>query len=89
MIKLHIFHTGSVKVDQSIPLHEGNPLAVTGLFRGKEKKRVLPVSCYLIEHPKGRILIDTGWDTKFAHERPKEWFGMVRYGRQDQCANHR
>ena len=77
MIKLHIFHTGSVKVDQSIPLHERNPLAVTGLFRGKEKKRVLPVSCYLIEHPRGRILIDTGWDTKFAHERPKEWFGMV------------
>lgn len=77
MIKVHIFHTGSVKVDQAIPLHEKNPLAVTGLFRGEEKKRILPVSCYLIEHPKGNILIDTGWDTKFASERPKEWFGMV------------
>ncbi len=21
----------------------------------------LPVSCYLVEHPKGRILVDTGW----------------------------
>lgn len=77
MIKVHVFHTGSVKVDQAIPLHEKNPLAVTGFLRGKTKKRILPVSCYLIEHPKGKILIDTGWDTKFAKERPKEWFGLV------------
>lgn len=77
MIKVHVFHTGSVKVDQAIPLHESNPLAVTGLFRGEKKKRILPVSCYLIEHPKGTILIDTGWDTKFATERPKEMFGLV------------
>lgn len=77
MIRLHVFHTGSVRVDRAIPLHERNPLAVTGLFRGKKKKRLLPVSCYLIEHPKGNILIDTGWDTRFAHERPKEWFGIV------------
>lgn len=77
MIKLHVFHTGKVKVDQAIPLHEKNPLAVTGLFRGKDKKRILPVSCYLIEHPRGNILIDTGWDTRFSYERPKEWFGLV------------
>lgn len=76
-IILHIFHTGKVKVDQAIPLHERNPLAVTGLFRSKEKKMLLPVSAYLIEHPKGKILIDTGWDTKYATERPKQLFGMV------------
>lgn len=70
MIKLHIFHTGSVTVDRAIPYHESNPLAVTGLFRGKGKKLTLPVSCYLIEHPAGKILIDAGWDTKYADERP-------------------
>lgn len=36
---------------------EKNPLAVTGFLRGKTKKRILPVSCYLIEHPKGKYLI--------------------------------
>lgn len=77
MIRVHIFHTGLVKVDQAIPLHEKNPLAVTGLFRSKKKQRILPVSCYLIEHPKGNILIDTGWDTKYATKRPREWFGLV------------
>ena len=76
-IKLYIFHTGKVRVDRAIPLHERNPLAVTGLFRGKEKQMILPVSAYLIVHPKGNVLIDTGWDTKYAHERPKQLFGLV------------
>lgn len=74
---LHIFHTGKVRVDQAIPLHERNPLAVTGLFRNRKKQMILPVSAYLIEHPKGNVLIDTGWDTKYAVERPKELLGMV------------
>lgn len=76
-IKVTIFHTGKVRVDRAIPLHERNPLAVTGLFRGMTKKMVLPVSAYLINHPKGKVLIDTGWDTKYATERPKQLFGMV------------
>ena len=76
-LKLYIFHTGKVRVDQAIPLHENNPLAVTGLFRSKKKKMILPVSAYLIVHPKGNILIDTGWDTKYAYERPKQLLGIV------------
>ncbi|MCD7956817.1 MAG: N-acyl homoserine lactonase family protein [Lachnospiraceae bacterium] len=77
MIRIHIFHTGSVIVDRAIPYKEKNPLAVTGLFRNADKKLTLPVSCYLIEHPKGRILIDSGWDTKYAHEQPHRFFGLL------------
>ena len=77
MIKVHIFHTGSVRVDQAIPYKEKNPLAVTGLFRGEEKKVILPVSCYLIEHPKGKILIDTGWDSKYVYEKPHRFGGLL------------
>ena len=76
-IKLYIFHTGKVRVDRAIPLHERNPLAVTGLFRSKAKQMILPVSAYLIMHPKGNVLIDTGWDTKYARERPKQLLGLV------------
>lgn len=76
-IKIYIFHTGQVRVDRAIPLHERNPLAVTGLFRSRKKQMVLPVSAYLIVHPKGDILIDAGWDTKYAHEQPKQLMGMV------------
>lgn len=76
-IKVHIFHTGLVNVDRAIPLHENNPLAVTGFFRSKDKRMTLPVSVYLIEHPKGNILIDTGWHSKYASERPHRFFGLL------------
>lgn len=76
-MKLHIFHTGSVKVDRAIPYKEKNPLAVTGAFRGEDKKVILPVSCYLIEHPEGKLLIDTGWDSKYVQERPHRFFWLT------------
>ncbi|MDD5969707.1 MAG: hypothetical protein PUC17_09595 [Anaerostipes sp.] len=40
MIKIHIFHTGSVIVDRAIPYKQKNPLAVTGVLRGKDIIRV-------------------------------------------------
>ena len=64
-------------MDDAVPHGSKNPLAVTGLFRGKDKKRILPVSCYLIEHPNGRVLIDTGWDSKYVTERPHRFFGLL------------
>lgn len=35
---------GGVLVDRAIPFKERNPLAVTGFFRGEDKKPTLPVS---------------------------------------------
>lgn len=62
-IKIHVLHTGLVKVDKALPFHGQyrNPLAFTGLFRSARNQITLPVSSYLIEHPKGLLLIDTGW----------------------------
>ena len=77
MIKIHIFHTGCVQIDQAIPHREKNPLAVTGFLRGEKKKITLPVSCYLIEHPKGKVLIDTGWDSKYVSERPNVFLNSI------------
>ena len=42
MIKIHIFHTGKVKVDVAIPYKERNPLAAAGFFRGEDKKLNCP-----------------------------------------------
>lgn len=77
MIKVHVFHTGSVIVDKAIPYKERNPLAVTGFLRGEKNKITLPVSCYLIEHPKGKILIDSGWHSKYIEEKPHRFFGLL------------
>lgn len=64
-IKVHVLHTGKVIVDEALPFGYKNnpPLAWTGMFRSKKHQVKLPVSVYLIEHPKGLILIDTGWHT--------------------------
>ena len=40
-----------------------NPIAYTGLFRSPKRRIWLPVKAFLIEHPKGSILVDTGWDS--------------------------
>lgn len=38
-----------------------NPIAYTGIGRSSKHRICLPVYVYLIEHPKGKIIIDTGW----------------------------
>ena len=62
-IKIHVFHTGEVCVapDLSFGGDNSNEIKASGVF-GKRKDRLwLPVSAYLIEHPKGKFLVDTGW----------------------------
>lgn len=76
-MKVHIFHTGAVKVDRAVPLKEKNRLAVTGLFRGEKKKVTLPVSSYLIEHEGKKILLDAGWHRKYIQEKAKGYLGML------------
>lgn len=63
-IKIYVLRTGLVKVDKALPFHGlyRNPLAFTGLLRSEKNQVTLPVSSYLIEHPKGLVLIDTGWN---------------------------
>ena len=62
-IKIHVFHTGEVCVAPDLPFGGDNCNAVkaSGVFGNKENRLWLPVSAYLIEHPKGKFLVDAGW----------------------------
>ncbi|AME09962.1 hypothetical protein AXE85_07305 [Gemella sp. oral taxon 928] len=62
-IKIHILHIGRVIVDEALSFYKKgeNKIAWTGIFRSKKQQISILVSIYLIEHPKGLILIDTGW----------------------------
>ena len=62
-IKIHVMHTGKVCVSPYLPFggENCNILKASGLIVPKSKWLWLPVSVYLIEHPKGLILVDTGW----------------------------
>lgn len=79
-IKVHVLQTGKVKVDKALPFYK-SPLGFTGLFSKKENKITLPVSTYLIEHPKGLILFDTGWSKNIRDAKQKKLsFGEISSG---------
>src|SRR5690606_28315647 len=72
-MKVHIFHTGKVYIDRALAYKEKSfhPMPYTGWLRGKKTKSWVPVSTYLIEHPKGLILVDTGWHEEIGYNQKK------------------
>ncbi len=62
-MKLHILRCGQIRVSPAAALSGGSGAADTArMLTARERERVtLPVFCYLIEHPKGLVLMDTGW----------------------------
>ena len=63
-MKITVFHTGRVRVSPYLP-YGGDDCGIfkaAGLTTPKSEWIWLPVSAYLIEHPKGTILVDTGWN---------------------------
>lgn len=76
-IKIHILHCGDVGVDPAVPFRDvsKNPIAYTGIGRSIKHRIWLPVSAYLIEHPKGLVLFDTGWhkDVRINEKKHMSW----------------
>ena len=70
MMKVHVLHTGEVRVSPYLPFggDNCNLLKASGMTTPKEDWIWLPVSVYLIEHPKGLILVDTGWHRDMSPE---------------------
>lgn len=60
-IRIHPLCCGYMQVSKTVPL--GNKVSLTNAAKQiLDKKRVtLPVYAFLIEHPDGLILVDTGW----------------------------
>lgn len=63
-MKLYVIYTGSVKTDRSF--------ATAG--RGIGEKIITPVPVFLITHPEGNVLFDTGMDINVI-EKPEETWG--------------
>ena len=62
-IRIHVLHTGDVRVSPYLPFggDKCSILKASGMTTPKSKWIWLPVCCYYIETPKGKILFDTGW----------------------------
>ncbi len=62
-MKIHVLHCGSIRVHKTVPYGNRIDLRDTArqLTAADRDRLTLPVCTYLIEHPKGLILVDTGW----------------------------
>lgn len=62
-MKIHILRCGEIRVSGTVPFGNGISLknSARQLAEPDRKRVTLPVFCYLIEHPYGLLLVDTGW----------------------------
>ncbi len=62
-MKLHVMRCGIIRVSDSVVFGGGVNLHNTAkqLLTPERARVALPVFCYLIEHPRGLLLVDTGW----------------------------
>lgn len=74
---VHVMHTGAVKVDRALPYKELDVVPPVNV-RGEEFQVWLPMSSYLIEHPKGRIVVDAGWHEE-VRTNPIEHLGAAAH----------
>lgn len=62
-MQIHVLHCGTIRVSETVPF--GNRIDLKNSARqlaAPDSRRVtLPVCTYLIEHPRGLLLVDTGW----------------------------
>ena len=69
-MKIHILHCGVIQVSKTVPYGNRVDLknTVKQLAAPDNDRVALPVSAYLIEHPNGLILVDTGWCREISPE---------------------
>lgn len=69
-IKIHVLRTGLVRVSPYLPFggDDCSIIKASGFTTPKKDWIWLPVFSYLIEHPKGLILFDTGWHREMSPE---------------------
>ena len=62
-MKIHVLHCGYIRIKKDRLDNEGRfSTGIAGAMTAPDSRRVtLPVSAYLIEHPSGLYLVDTGW----------------------------
>lgn len=79
-MKIHVLHTGKVCVSPDLPFGGENcsPLKASGVFGRKEERVWLPVSCYLVEHERGLILVDAGWHRNMSPDGAFDKAAQVR-----------
>ncbi|MEL6307083.1 MAG: N-acyl homoserine lactonase family protein [Chloroflexota bacterium] len=67
-IKIHPIQTGQVRIRPSQQIGKGHDsIRMINLLRDREWTPWLPILCWLIEHPSGYIMVDTGETAKITN----------------------
>ena len=80
-IRIHILHCGRVCVSSYLPFGGKNcsKIKAAGMTTRKKDRLWLPVSAYLIECSKGKILVDTGWSREMSPEGVYDRNAQIRH----------
>lgn len=80
-IRIHILHCGRVCVSPYLPFGGKNcsKIKAAGMTTRKKDRLWLPVSAYLIECSKGKILVDTGWSREMSPEGVYDRNAQIRH----------
>ncbi|MBD5132397.1 MAG: N-acyl homoserine lactonase family protein [Clostridiales bacterium] len=79
-IRIHMLHCGMVRTTRWLPFNNDHVsmARVAGLFVPEKDWEWLPVSCYYIEHPKGKILVDTAWSRRMSPDGVEDKRAQIR-----------
>ena len=79
-IKIHALRCGQVRTTKYLPFNPDNKplMTVAGVFVPQKDWAWSPVYCYYIEHPKGKILIDTAWSRRMSPEGAEDKKAEIR-----------
>lgn len=82
MIKIHCLQTGwvQIKYRHQIARYSARPARVFDVLMDKQWTEQLPIGCWLIEHPEGLIMVDTG-ESSHANDKGYQpsWHPFMQY----------
>lgn len=68
-MKMHVLSGGRLKMRKSVYVPEAD----------RQELFDIPVSCYLLKHPQGNVLFDTGCHPSTAINAEQRWGGMAKF----------
>ncbi|MGX2969419.1 N-acyl homoserine lactonase family protein [Ursidibacter sp. B-7004-1] len=76
MIKVHCLTTGwvQIKIHHQLARFFARPLRVLDVLTDRKWSPKLPIGCWLIEHPEGLILVDTGESSRANDKGYQPWW---------------
>lgn len=79
-IKIHVLDCGYVHTTRYLPFNKEHVgmLKVAGVGVPQKDWVWMPVACYYIEHPKGKILVDTGWSRLMSPDGKEDKSAQIR-----------